>query len=72
MFRSLHWVKGRGSHIILEKLHKKVLGKFSMLNAKCVRTPLVNHFRLFGSWCRRMRKKLKICQKLHMLVQWDA
>ena len=30
---------------------KKVLEKFSMLDAKPMSTPLANHFRLFGSQC---------------------
>ena len=51
---------------------KKVVEKFSMLDAKHVSTPLANHFRLFGSQCPRMRKKLKICQRFRMLVQWGA
>ena len=46
---------------------KKVLEKFSMLDAKPVSTPLANHFRLFrlsGSQCPKNEKEIENMSKV--------
>ena len=43
---------------------RKVLEKFSMLDAKPVSTPLANHFRLSGSQCPKNKEEIKNMSKV--------
>jgi hypothetical protein len=43
---------------------KKVVEKFSMLDAKHVSTPLANHFRLFGSQCPKNEEEIENMSKV--------
>jgi hypothetical protein len=43
---------------------RKVLEKFSMLDAKLVCTPLANHFRLFGSQCPKNEEEIENMSKV--------
>jgi hypothetical protein len=51
---------------------RKVLEKFSMLDAKPVSTPLVNYFRLSGSQCPKNEEEIDNMSKFCMRVQWGA
>uniref|UniRef100_A0A2N9GRU3 Reverse transcriptase Ty1/copia-type domain-containing protein n=1 Tax=Fagus sylvatica TaxID=28930 RepID=A0A2N9GRU3_FAGSY len=44
---------------------RKVLEKFSMLDAKPVSTPLANHFRLSGSQCPKNEEEIENMSKVH-------
>uniref|UniRef100_A0A2N9J7Q6 Reverse transcriptase Ty1/copia-type domain-containing protein n=1 Tax=Fagus sylvatica TaxID=28930 RepID=A0A2N9J7Q6_FAGSY len=50
--------------IFMKNYIKKVLEKFSMLDAKPVSTPLANHFRLSGSQCPKNEEEIENMSKV--------
>jgi hypothetical protein len=50
--------------VISENYIRKVLDKFSMLDAKPVSTPLANHFKLSGSQCPKNDEEIENMSKV--------